>query len=682
MRIRKIQIKNFRNLKDVCLYAAKTTVIVGENNAGKSNFIHALRLLLDPQADRLRLDLSEADINDLARKSGELFFSITVELGDLQKHIEVEAVFRERLEQAKDSTETFITIEGTYRKDDEGFFEFSVYLLPPTGRKNDPIKFTYRMHKALPLFYLEALRDAERDTRATGRGVLAQMLEDVDFSDVQDDVQKALGQANRALSSGQEVASLTDGISKRLTQLTPGGQSLVKLSVSDENPLNIRKNFRLGFQKSPSHNLTDLSRHGTGLQNLALIALFRHRISSSETGTPILAIEEPEAHLHPHAQRRLFRDFTETAAPVIVTTHSTALVKYADPLGLALLRSCEDISSLYQLDREHVDEADIKSLELLMRGGRAELFFARSIIIVEGQSELIALPAFAELLGCDLDRDGISLVEAGGNNFSFILKSCNPKNFSIPSVVTYDTDVLVTSNILLKEAYKAGLIDIKERDVAEQMPEEQRPGNRKAILDKLGWFGADECFEEAVCHSGYLQTVLDVIHNNDPENHSDQLAFQTFLSRNNLSNTPKNVAKFVKKRETLKIPIAQAIFKASQSVGCVPEPYEKAIRKAVLLSQQGIIVDEYFEARSWAAGFKNLLIDFLKEIDLYGSFLDFCYETNDKLPDPIQYSEFIKRVGINKNREELKIRIAKAVLDCGCPEYGESILRETFPMEA
>jgi hypothetical protein len=195
---------------------------------------------------------------------GETFFSIKVEIGDLQKHIEVEGIFRERIDQIKDSIETFITIEGRYQRNGDGDFEFSVNLMPPAGRKNDPLKMTPRMYKALPLFFLEAMRDAERDTRATGRGVLAQMLEEVDFSDVQEDVQKALSQANEALSSGQQISELTQGITKQLTQLTPGGQSLVKLSVTDENPANIRRNFRLGFQKSPSHNLSDLTRHGLG----------------------------------------------------------------------------------------------------------------------------------------------------------------------------------------------------------------------------------------------------------------------------------------------------------------------------------------------------------------------------------------------------------------------------------
>jgi predicted ATP-dependent endonuclease of OLD family len=131
MKIRKVTIRNFRNLKNIIVYPQKTTLIVGENNAGKSNFLHAIRLILDPLAERLRSELSEADINETAITEGEEYFSIILEIGDLQNHLEVEGIFRERLDLDETLSETFVTIEGSYRKNSDGDFEFETNVLSP-----------------------------------------------------------------------------------------------------------------------------------------------------------------------------------------------------------------------------------------------------------------------------------------------------------------------------------------------------------------------------------------------------------------------------------------------------------------------------------------------------------------------------------------------------------------------
>ena len=159
MRLRRIAIRNFRNLRDVTITATNPTVIVGENNVGKSNFLYALRLLFDVNAERLRLDLSPADICSLAAKAGETWFSITVEIGDLQKHVELEACFKERL--SADGAETFVTVEGKYCEDENGDYVFQYHVLPPAGRFNEAILVNRRMANSLPLYFLDAVRDAD-----------------------------------------------------------------------------------------------------------------------------------------------------------------------------------------------------------------------------------------------------------------------------------------------------------------------------------------------------------------------------------------------------------------------------------------------------------------------------------------------------------------------------------------
>lgn len=676
MKLRKIFIKNFRNLRKVDVSPRKMTVIVGENNAGKSNFIHALRLLLDPEAARLRLDLSKDDINTAASTAGENYFSIAVEIGDLQKHIEVETCFKERIDQ--DGDETFVTIQGKYEPDDDGEYIWKTEVLPPKGRSNTPISMSRSMSKAVPLYFLDAVRDATRDTRATGVSLLAQLLSKLDYTDVQDEVKTHITDANNALNKGQDIAKLATGLTKQLTLQVPGGQSKISVAIAPEETSRLVNSFRLNISKTPGSSQSEISRHGTGLQNLILMAMFRHKVASETQGTPILAIEEPEAHLHPHAQRSLFKDLSSIDAPIILTTHSPAIVKYADPLSLVLFRSTAlDETTAYQLNPNKIGDSNRKDLALLMRGGRADLFFARAIIIVEGESELIALPAFAELLGCDLDRDGISIVSAEGNSYAFILKSCQKDQFAIPTTVTYDTDVLENSSKILQQAYDAELIDKTTYDsYRKDIPD--AGVKRQAVLTNLGWIGATECFEEEVCKNGYLDIVIQAIKDADPEYDSHTKALDSYLSKNSLTKDAKGVSSFIKSRKNLKIPVARAVADAAETVKAVPDCYARAIRKAVLESVGGIPVDEYFEIRACTTGCIEIILKTIESANAIDAMKQFMDDTGCSA-DAIGISKFMtdSEAGMSL-REQVKCAVADAVEIAGCQQYAKSIRESHF----
>jgi len=671
MRLRRVSIRNFRNLRAVDVCPAKTAVIIGENNTGKSNLLYALRLLFDLQAERLRLDLSKDDINDAARTEGETYFSITVEIGDLQKHQEVEVCFKERVD--RDGDETFVTIEGRFELDDEGIYTWQSLVLPPQGRSNDPIPMSRRMARAIPLYFLDAVRDAAHDTRATGRGLLSRLLNEVDYTDVQVEVQGYLREANTALNKGQEISALAGGLTDELTSLVPGGQSEVVITVADEDVSHLTRNFRLNIQRGPDFPQSDISRHGTGLQDLTLIAMFRHAVASEEKGKPILAIEEPGAHLHPHAQRRLFKDLDEIDAPVLLTTHSPAIVRYANPLSLILLRSgAPDETTAYQLDPGEIDEADLKDLARLMHGGRAEMFFARSIVIVEGQSELITLPDFAGVLGCDLDRDGISLVQADGNHYAFILRACRSNQFAIPTIVTYDADVLATDSRLLKEARKAELID----EAAYQSCRKQTPkafSVRKQVLDNIGWIGVDACFEEEVCRVGYLDVVIQAIEDAHPR------GLDRYLQEQGINKDPRGVASFIKKKRNLKIPVARAVADAVKIVKRVPDCYMRAIRRAVIVSMGGITVDEHFERRACEAGFLDVVLEKIK-LEGADDALEQFLNIEEIKKGPISVARFLIESQVGKGlRGKVKFAVADAVEAAGCKQHANSI-RQSDPL--
>lgn len=576
MRIRKIKIKNFRNLRDIEIYPASTTIIVGENNTGKSNLIYGLRLMLDPNAKRF--EISEDDINDKARSEGEDYFSIMIEIGDLQHHQELEAIFRDRL--AKDNDETFIKIEGRYQKDEENNYFWSVFLLPPEERHNDPILFTNRMFRSIPLYFLDAIRDAEIELRATRRGALSQFINEIEIDDVEDEIIENIRRANEALGKNQGILQLTQNITGLLAPYIPGGKGIVSMSVATEDPTQIMKGLRINLKSHPSLKAHDISRHGTGLQNLILIAMFKHKISTSQGIQPILAIEEPEAHLHPQVQRCVVEDLVKIEGPVFLTTHSPSIVECADPLSIIRLVPDEKNQiTAYQLDPLKIDINDRIQLKRFLRSGRSDAFFARAILIVEGPSEVITLPSFASLIGIDLNREGISVIPANGNAFSFILKTCDKTQFSIPYVVLFDTDALESSNDLVNEAYKAGLIDSGTRNSGSSGTQSVR----QKILEDIGWVPVIKNFEEQLIQSGYLKIILDVI-----DDFESMGSLDGFLNKNKFKKDHIGVAAFLnqnRRGKGLKIPVAQKIATETENIKKVPDCFKNALKLVVKLSQ-------------------------------------------------------------------------------------------------
>lgn len=575
MKIRKVEIKNFRGLRHVVLEPTPMTVIIGENGSGKSNLLHALRLLFDPAWRHLTADLDVSDINAAAVEAGENYFEVKVEVGDLAGHPDLRAVFMESL--ATDAAgDEYVTIKGTFSADDAGELVWGTTVLPPPGSRAQARPFTARMGRMLPLLYLDPVRDAQREGRVVRGSMLSRLLGDIDISPVEDDLGQLLDQANKKLASAPDIQAIQTKLAAHAKAMLPGGRATVELSLSGHETGDLLRTVQVVLGTQPGQPSLPIRRHGTGLQNLILIAMYRHLRDAHEGVYPTLAIEEPEAHLHPHAQRRLLQELKSVGGATLMTTHSPSIASNADPRNIARLqRAGAGTSTLHQLGPGVLSDADASDFEKLIRNGRSDVFFARAALVVEGRSEALALAAFAAALGLDLDRDGVSILDAGGNAYGYVLNILGALGLNVPLVVTFDTDALRHNAGLVQAAKQAGLIDKATAKAAAK----GTPDDRCKALETLGWVAVRENFEFEVCDNGYQDIVLDAIKN---ENRQD--LFDQYLKDEGLKPDATATAQFIGRHDKLKIPVARAVADAALALKVVPSCFETALHKVVQLA--------------------------------------------------------------------------------------------------
>lgn len=166
---------------------------------------------------------------------------------------------------------------------------------------------------------------------------------------------------------------------------------------------------------TPSDSSLDLS--GSGSHNLALLLVLGsilevHGGRELEGPTnPIIMIEEPEAHLHPVLLASTWDVIEALHAQTIVTTNSGELLSSVPMVYLRrLVRTDHDVA-VHRLDEQTLTPRDLRRVAYHVRAKRGGVLFARCWMLVEGESEFWLLNQLAEVLGYDLEAEGVRMIE-------------------------------------------------------------------------------------------------------------------------------------------------------------------------------------------------------------------------------------------------------------------------------
>lgn len=393
-------------------------VFVGPNAVGKSTVLRLLDLLLDATWSRLHAAL---DTNELRDKDKPMV--VEARLEDLDA--DDKAHFADKAQVGIDS--------ATGR----------VWLTPRLSvavSKIDPDKLDIERHFVKPMVehlpvtrddlnqigwsYLPANRSPDRELGRSRTSALRSLLRTVTLQDEEErKIQSILSslseQLDASLTLGQLRAALAASLSQLFPHTVPEDSVTIDLPASADEPLN-----DLDILIHRDGQITTLAAQSDGLRTLSVVAV---ALLTNLSGQ-LLAIDEPEIHLHPRGQANLAELLVNSPGQRLVATHAPTVLSRFLPEHAIVLSS----DGSRQLSKPAFSYSS-KLFQHWWIDSALEPLTANRVIFVEGVSDRILVTAVAQLLNYGLERRGVSVVALGGaGNFKPALQLFGPSGFQLP----------------------------------------------------------------------------------------------------------------------------------------------------------------------------------------------------------------------------------------------------------
>lgn len=438
-----VRVSNFRSLANVEVGLNDLTVLIGANNAGKTSFLDALfaaigsgrkslshddvRLApgeaLPPKERRVIIDLRIRPVGPdgkvLDKFPAGSFWTALWGNGIAIDTVEFYEFTPIRTSLSWSGARAEYVVERNFLKEWRAFADWidtPVQTTPVRTAQLEPIA----------LHFIDAKRDLDDDLRKQG-SFWRRLTDDLGLSDADvADLETALSEINQIIVDKSEILQHLKTNLMDLQKVVSADCAGIDIAPVARKLRDLSKGVDVSFSTSGAQSFP-LARHGMGTRSLASLLVFRafaswrhaHATSGGDMVHSILALEEPESHLHPQAQRSLFSHIKAIAGQRIVSTHSPYFAGQAQLEDLRLFIKKGGDTNTSKLDLSQLTKVDDKrKVQESVIESRGDILFAQALVLFEGQTEEQALPIWAqEYWGSSIHELGFSFARANGTDY-------------------------------------------------------------------------------------------------------------------------------------------------------------------------------------------------------------------------------------------------------------------------